>query len=262
MFDRNQRNKRVALRLFGHPIVVAPAAVGVGAVILSLIGGIGGGLLTFAGIVAILAALGVGLYRFLFKLKSISQETLDDIQKEVERVYQNRMNEIYRKLSSDYDRRDEELFLQLRELDEAFRSNNEWKDDVDSQLVGEVLSRFNESKKSSLIMLERSFDVRQKAGRLRGEAREKLIEASTKLLDRVEEGIVELSHIYANVQTLGANRLSGTGSEAQKDLDRNIGELRDYLNAAERAETRRQELLGDDTDDEKLYAELVGDNNS
>ncbi|MFA4845912.1 MAG: hypothetical protein WC654_05115, partial [Patescibacteria group bacterium] len=182
MLDKKQRTQRIALRIIGHPLVVIPGGLGAGAILLSLIG-VGGGIGAFVGIILALIATGVLTWRFLFRLKQISQETLDDIQKEIESERQERISKLRGKLSSDKDKRDERLLDELCEVEQAFKTDKSWMEQAGAGTVMQVLNRVGEVFETSLKLLERSFDLRQTANRLHGEARDQLLKTSDEILE-------------------------------------------------------------------------------
>lgn len=254
MLDKKQRTKRIVLRLIGHPSVVIPGGLGAGAIVLSVIG-VGGGIGAFVGIILALVATGVLTWRFLFRLKQISQETLDAIQREIEETHKERISALRRKLSSDKDKRDEQLLNDLREVELAFKDDKSWMEQAGAETVIQVLHRVDEVFETSLKLLERSFDLRQTATRLHGEARDQLLKTSDDILEQVGQSVNDLGKILAGVQKLSVQRLTGQTMD-QSDLQQGVKELKAILDAAQQAEDRCQKLFSGSGDKER-FAEYL-----
>jgi|GEM_PF-6480460 len=254
MLDKKQRNQRIALRLLGHPSVMIPSGLGGSALIVALIAGIGGPLVIFGGIAGLLGGVSALAYRFLFKLNPVAKETLEAMQREVEEKRQTRLDIIRKKLASDREHRDEQLFDDLCEMESAFTRDKGWPEDIEPNTVLQVIRRVDGVFETSLKLLERAFDLRVRAKRLKGDTQTSLLTSSNQLLDQVQQSVQELGQIFAGVQKLSVQRLTGKGV-AETELTQNVKELHDLLSAAERAETRRQGILsGADTD---RYAEYL-----
>jgi hypothetical protein len=254
VLDKKQRTQRIALRMIGHPFVVIPGVLGAGAFILSLIG-VGGGIGAFAGIILALIATGVLTWRFLFRLKQTSQETLDDIQKEIESERQKHISKLRGKLSSDRDKRDERLLDELCEVEQAFKADKSWMEQAGAGTVMQVLNRVGEVFETSLKLLERSFDLRQTANRLHGEARDQLLKTSDEILEQVGQSVNDLGKILAGVQKLSVQRLTGQ-TMYQSDLQQGVKELKLILDAAQQAEDRCQKLFSGSGDKDR-FAEYL-----
>ncbi|HLD71187.1 MAG TPA: hypothetical protein VI873_01055 [Candidatus Peribacteraceae bacterium] len=242
MLDKKERNKRIALRLLGHSSVMIPTGLGGSALILSLIAGIGGPFVLLGGLACILGGGAVLAYRFLFKLNPIAKETLEAMQEETEDAHRKRIQKIRDKLSSDSFCGDEALLDELMEMEEGFTRDKGWAEDIDMTTALQVMQRVDGIVETSIKLLERSFDLRQRARRMKDEARTSLLASSDQLLEQVRQSVSELGQIFAGVQRLSVQRLTGKG-EAESDLKQNVKELHDLLGAAERAETRRQSIL-------------------
>ena len=228
-------------RALGHLGVVLPAVVSVGAFMWAWV--MSSTVFLLIGLLCMTTSVLYAVYRLIFKLPEIGKEEVERVKRDLSRKRAERMRDLRALLASDEDNRDEELFDQLVELDEAFRDDQGWHEDVHATLVGQVLSRFENSFESSLKLLGKAFQLRARSRRLRGEAKDMLIQASNDLLVKVQEGITELSRIYASVQKLGIRRMTSSDS-AEGDLRESVAELQSILDIAERTEDMRQELLG------------------
>jgi hypothetical protein len=249
---KDDKRKRIALRLLGHPSVVWPGVGALGSMLLWGLLGVGGALMAFAGLVLGLVAAGAVSYRFLFKLEDISEEILESIKAEGEAEHNARMQARRARLASDVDLRDEAIFDELRELERAFKEDKSWTENVSPAMVVQVLRRFEDSRESCLQILDRAFDLRATAGRLRGEARQELMRANDELLEQVREAIDGLSKIYAGVQKLSIKRMTGK-SAAEAELKENVDELNQLLDVAETAENRREEMFASAEDKYREY---------
>ena len=127
-------------------------------------------------------------------------------------------------------------------------------EDVEPTTSLQVMRRVDGVFETSVKLLERSFDLRQRAKRLRGDPQQQLIKTSNDLLDQVQLSIDELAKIFAGVQKLSVQRLTGRGA-TEGDLRQNVQELHELLGAAERAEDRRQSMLTGE--DPTKYAEYL-----
>jgi hypothetical protein len=208
--------------------------------------GIGIGLLL--GLISI-GALG---FRVFYRLDRISKETAERMHTEIERAHERKLDMIRVKLASDNDRRDEQLFDSLRELERVFRRDNSWTKHITVMLAARTLARFDSIFENSLDILDRAFDLRQSASRLPVSAREKLLEKSAKLLDVVENSINELGKIYAQVQDLSVARMTGA-SQAEGTIRSDVAELNALLESAAAAEERSQAILSGEEFDASEY---------
>lgn len=264
MSDRNQRIKRVALRLIGHPLVVAPAAVGMGAVILSLLGGIGGGILTFAGIVAILSALGVSLYRFLFKRDAVIQAFIEEEAQQrqleldkleikrhtLEQEKQRDLERLRNRLTQDDDTRDEELFERLCRINSGFSAREVWYSALSPIVQDRVRETFQNLFDDAIARLTSSVDLRDQSSRLQSTALEPLREARETLLKNVEEIVEHMGNVLGGIQALGIRSIAdqalshGDAKEQMRALDAIlIGAQTAHESFSPAAKERKQEAL-------------------
>lgn len=258
------RAKRLALRIFGHPSVVLPTAGAGICLTATLVVASPWIILSAAGLGA--TAIGVSAYRYIFKREqladAIAQKEKEEILARAQQHQVQRQRDIHvlrQRLASDDEPRDEQLLDQLIELEELFRGDSGWRDDIDVTLVGQVLGQFDASFHSSLKLLEKAFDLRTKSRRLRGDACGTLTRASDQLLTKVEEGITELGRIYAGVQSLSVQRLTSK-DEAEEDLGKSVLELHEILQSAQTQEDARQHLL--ENPDESRYDEYLRESES
>lgn len=229
-------------RALGHLGVVVPAILGVGALLFSWVFAKQPVIPILVGMGSLFMSALYAAYRLIFKLPQIAKEEIERMNEEITRQERDRRYNLRRKLASDKFLKDEALFDELVELEQAFQGDEGWREDVDPDLVGQVLSRFQNGFESSLRLLERSHDLRNRGIKMSGEAKTTLVNAADDLVASVEAGIDELSKIYAGVQKLGIRRAT-TKDGGEADLRTSVADLKSILSDAQHTEDVRQGLL-------------------
>ncbi len=231
------RTKRLALRIFGHPGVVAPA-VGAGIVAATaMVVASPWIILGAAGLGAI--SIGVGAYRALFRTNKIAEDIALEEQRQREaeiealeaeqdaqvRAKERELDILRRRLAEDSDHRDEQLLDRLREINGRFGEEHAWYKALNPVVRERVRDTFHTLFEDAIARLRSSVELRDQAASLESAALEPLRQAREQLLSEVGEFVEHMASVLGGIQALGIRAIAdkalshGDGKAQMAELD-------------------------------------------
>lgn len=209
--NRTEFHQRFLLRLACHPVTLVPFAGGVTALAVAWAGDLPK--LVFLGIVGIVASVGAGVTRLIFRGEHIAREVHEDMEKRKDLTVERQLDDLRERLVADRDPRDNELLDELREIVRVFRTDTGWSKRVNSIAAAEIASSVDELFAVCVRKLEASYDHLQTTKNLRAQkAKKALLDQRERLLTEVVASVHELSELLAGVYQLG---ISGSEEEEQ-----------------------------------------------
>lgn len=220
--------KKVLLDLFASPWSVVPIAGGLSAWLLSW--AIDGQMaLNMAGLIGVMGGIGVMATRVIFGLEKITEDAFEYMTQQQKDAQEKKLDELTQRLMGDGDPKTESYLAELRQLYQTFLDDLEQgKLAAGGRRVSEQVQRLFQA---SVQHLEYSYDLWQRAKRLRGAAREKLLEEREKAIGEVGETI---EHLGLTIHQFHAFRIESNDSELSKLRQ----ELEQSMLVARRAEER------------------------
>lgn len=250
------RTKRLALRIFGHPSVVAPA-VGAGIVAATaMVVASPWIILGAAGLGAV--SVGVGAYRAIFGMNKIAEDIALEEQHqretkikalEAERDAQAHAKErdldvLRRRLAEDSDHRDEQLLDRLREINGRFREDHAWYKALNPIVRERVRETFHTLFEDAIARLRSSVELRDQVTSLESSALAPLKEAREQLLMEVTEVVEQMTRVLGGIQALGIKAIADKAL-SHGDARAQMAELETILIGAQAAHERVSEPARD-----------------
>lgn len=239
MPDESKLRKRVLLRLFGSPLVLTPALVGLSAAAVSWALNWRPSLGIFAGLAGLMASVGVYLTRVILDNGKTAREVMEALEREQRAAWEAALDDLDRRLvSADQDPRPEAALRDLRALLRAFEETADRAEAEHLMAVVDVRSRARQLFDSSVRSLEQTMKLYATARQLQlAAARQPLLEKRERIIADVQAGIRQLGATLVALQGLG------TGDQAKGELARLREELDQSLQLAGRVESRLSSLL-------------------
>src|SRR5262245_11592904 len=239
MLDESKLRKRVLLRMFGSPVVMAPFVLGMTAFTAVWAMGSTFAIGLFAGISGLLASAGTVMTRLLLD----DGKTAHAIRAEMEQEEQQRreavLNELQQRLvSADDDPRPESALRDLRALLRAFEELAERSELVALQALVEVRAKVHQLFDESVQAFEQTMKLYSMAQELQTpQARQSVLEQRESLIKEVQKSIEQISDALRTLQRMGA------GGHSSAELARLREELDASLSLANKVESRIDSLL-------------------
>lgn len=243
------RTKRLALRIIGHPGVVAPA-VGAGIVAATaMVVAPPWIILGAAGLCAI--SIGVGAYRALFRTNKIAEdialeeqhqreaeiETLEAERDAQARAKERDLDVLRRRLAEDSDHRDEQMLDRLREINGRFGEDHAWYKALNPVVRERVRETFHTLFEDAIARLRSSVELRDQATSLESAALAPLKEAREQLLTEVSEVVEQMANVLGGIQALGIRAIADKAL-SHGDAKAQMTELEMILTGAQAAHER------------------------
>ena len=235
--DRDRFRQKVLANLLTHPGTLWPVVAGLSALMVAWGVDAGGGWLTMGGLGAVVAGLGTLATRWLLGSDDISERVFEQLQGEVDRDRQRRLDVLDGRLQADDDPRTEGLLRRLRAIDRDFATGRESLERLGAKTALDVTRRTDLLFQESVRSLERTLELWRGARQMRTrEGRASLLEAREKIIQEIEENFQHLASTLDRLRTL---ELKTSDDERLAKLR---GELQESLDVAYRVEERLQSL--------------------
>ncbi len=236
--DQDRFRKKVLLKLAADPFFLAPFVVGVTDLLALWTFNLDSGLAVFAGIVAILAAVGYFFTRLMLGKKSLATEALESLQKEARAERDKRLDELDRRLAADGDPRTEICLRDLRALASAFEESRDAMIARANGATTEILGGVEQLFQRCVHSLEKSLELGYTAERMTSKsARQPILQERERIIAEVMQTIPQLGHVLASIQALEVN-----GSSRASDLAAIRTELDQSLEVAKKVKERMQSM--------------------
>ena len=239
MVNEAKLRRRVLLRMFGSPFVVAPFVLGMTALTAIWAVGWSFGIALFAGAAGLLTAAGAGLTRLLLDAGTTGQTVRAEMEQEEQRQREAALDELDRRLvAADEDPRPELALRDLRALLRAFEDFAGSENLVALHAVVEVRSKVQQLFDESIDAFEETLKLGAIARELKTEAAHKsMLAQRDNILKEVNKSIRQISEALRALQHIGV------GGESSAELARLREELDDSLSVANKVESRIHSLL-------------------
>jgi hypothetical protein len=246
MLDESKLRKRVLLRMFGSPMVVAPFVLGMTA--LSAVWAMGSniGIGLFAGISGLLTSAGAGLTRLLLDDGKTAQSIRAEMEQEERQRREALLDNLQQRLvAADDDPRPENALGDLRALLRAFEEMAERSEIVALQALVEVRAKVHQLFDESVQAFEETLKLYAMAQELQTpSARKSILDQREGIIKEVQTSIHQISDALRALQRMGA------GGQSSAELARLREELDESLALANRVESRVDSLL-----DQTVYSD-------
>lgn len=219
--------RKVLLDLFVSPWTLLPAVTGLSAWMLSF--GVGGNMtLNLIGLTGVLAAAAIQATRLIFGVEQLTERAqgYQDQKKRVER--EAYLDGLAKRLSHDDDPRNDECLRRLRALRDLFEQDPPKR--AASIAIRDMVQRLFDA---SIVQLERSHELWEKARRLPVGTGRPLMEQRREAVDEV---VITVNHLTKTVERYNA-------LQAESDGDNELATLREELDATIEAARRADEQL-------------------
>jgi hypothetical protein len=239
MFDESKLRKRVLLRMFGNPVVVAPFVLGMTALTTVWAMGSALGLGVFAGISGLLTSAGAGLTRLLLDDGKTARSIRAEMEQEERRRREGLLDDLQRRLTAaDDDPRPENALGDLRALLRAFEELAERSEIVALQALVEVRAKVNQLFDESVQAFEQTLKLYAMAQQIQTpSARKMILDQREHIVKEVQTSIHQISEALRALQRMGA------GGHSTAELARLREELDQSLALANKVESRIDSLL-------------------
>ncbi len=224
--------RKVLLDLFASPLTLLPVAGGLTALMASWALN-GDPTLTFAGLAGVLGGVGLCVSRLILGLEGITQRSYDYFLEKQRKQREESLDALHEKLSSDQDPRTENCLRELRLLYGSLQTAAE-KGKITAASY-EVLGSVGKVFEQCVKQLRHSHSLWETASRLRGPARESLLQQRNEVVQEVCDTVIEMG------QKVDRFLLSETRKN-RSELSQLREELDETIEAARRAEERTAEL--------------------
>lgn len=237
--NESQVNRKVFLRLLGHPVVIAPFVLG--ATVCTAIWALSWpvALGWFAGLAGALASFGAYVTRLILDDGKTARAVVAEEEKGEQQAAEAALDALDRRLvEADNDPRPETALRDMRALIQAFDDFTEKADSPNAPAVIEVQARVRQLFDYSVRSLERTLQLGDTAKLLNiPAARKPLLAQREKIIADVEACAKQFGDTLAALQRLDA------GSQSGSDLARLRDELDQSLQIAGRVEERLNSFL-------------------
>lgn len=210
----NDLRKRIFLELFITPLTVIPGGIGASLLLLSPILGFTTAVLGGVGLLA--GACGAVTNLILFGDK-IANRALDQWQKQEVAKREQSLNELYDKLAKTPDKSDEEALESLRVIYKSFCED--FSQGLISRAPAEMIALIHDVFNACIVKLTISYQCYLNTQKIKVlPIRRKCSEQRKKLIDEVENSVVELASVIDEVRALQAQSQVGDLQRLQQKL--------------------------------------------
>lgn len=213
------------MKVLAGPSFIFPFLAGITDLValwaLSIPSGIG----IFAGIAAIVAAVGIVLTRITIGHKALVKEALESVQQEALLAREQALDDLDKRLAADGDHRTESCLRDLRALAGAFEQGRAWAGSLNSSTGIDVLSGVDQLFKQCVVSLEKTLELWYTARRMvTSAARKPILKQRELLIADVTESIQKLGKVLADIQSLqvGSGRQHSELAEIRQELDQSL----------------------------------------
>lgn len=224
--------RKVYLDLFASPLSLIPLAGGLTSWMAAWAVG-GHPTLTLAGLVGVLGSVGITVSRVILGLEGITERAVRYRLEEQRAHREAALDQLFQKLREDRDPRTENCLQQLRVLYGSLQTAAE-KGNITSSAY-EILEGVGNIFHQCVKQLEHSHALWETAHRMRGPARESLLEQRDDVVREVCETVTEVSKKVDSYLVVTTQRSKSELVQLRHELDESI-------EAARRAEQRTAEL--------------------
>ena len=231
--------RKVLLDLFASPLTLLPVVGGATALLASWAFG-GSPPLTFGGIAGMLGGIGMFASRIIFGLESLTNQAYEYVLQDQQDRQQAALQQLYSKLAEDRDPRTERLLAQLQSLYDQLKRDID--DGTITTVAHHVLDGVDNLFQVCVEYLDRSVHLWHTAERMKGQARDHVLQQREDLVLEVAKSCEHLEHTINQLHESATVRNKSNLAALRAELD-------ETLRVARRAEERKGEL----GDGEKLY---------
>ena len=220
--------KKIFLDLVAAPSTLLPLVGG----LTLLLGGWAldaGAAVGFAGVVGVLAGLGMAATRLIFGLEKITERAYEYVHDQEWKKQEKALDKLDHKLVRDRDARTQSA---LREVRHLYTSLVE---DVRSGKITrnthDILQKVESLFRACVAQLEESYRLWDTARRLSGNGRERMLQQREAVVEEVTRSVEHLGHTIGQLRGV-------TAKTDEQDLDRMTAELDEAIDVARRTEER------------------------
>ncbi len=240
--DRTTFRRKMLMRLFASPWTLVPALAGITDLLALWTFDLNSGPAMFAGVAAILAAVGVTATRFFVSKEDLGKKVVHELEAEAQAERERALDDLDRRLAADGDPRTEWSLRDLRALTKAFDSSRDWSAGVDSFTAMGINSRVEELFGSCVKSLEKTLQLWNTARTMATrDAQQPILQQRERIIADVGESIKQLGKILAGIQsvTAGSDSQASELARVREELDRGLEVAR---SVAERMKRLDEEL--------------------
>lgn len=214
--DRKEIQRRLLLRLLGHPLTVLPAVGGLAAIASPFLFGLDPAMPIFAGITSLVVGGATLAIRTITGRDAISRDVLSSLERDAAAEYEGRLDALGARLVDDEDPGTQALLADLRELVRAVEQDAQWRDRVSLPVAEDILEGIDELFEGSVDALRRSVDLYETARRIQTrDARVALQGERERLVAEVEDSVRSLSRLVTDLRVLGTES-AGEGADLEQ----------------------------------------------
>ena len=245
VLDKKKYRRKVLLYLASSPFTLMPVGGG-----MTLLAGIWAlsfpvGMALFGALSMVAGGLGVFLTRIIMGSDSAHQAAMEELIEEANEIRWNRLQDLHKRLSSDRDKRDEKMLMDLIRISEKLAQDEGLKSQMSGALSYEIVDKATRLYEGCIHSLERNLELRESAKKIKSKtAKKELKERREALLDEIASSITHLGKILADVkdQSIPGGQSIDLAS-MRKELDESI-------EVAKRVESRLENWSSESFDSE------------
>lgn len=238
--------KKIVLDLCVTPGTIIPTAIGVSALLLSVVFG---STLAFVGFVGCLIGAGALVTNVIFRLGTVSQNAAKSWQRQQQKKKEMELDHLDKQLMRTRETKDEIALRNLRALYNNFCKDYE-EGKITRNVSANMLQQIDEMFESCIHQLDRSVELWEQAREVQGDLKKGLKSQRREVLHEVESSVELLAHAMNEVRSLKLKAKSG-------ELKRLQDKLSSQLEVAKATEERVLELDMIGQDDSEKYSEYI-----
>lgn len=244
MVDQDNFKKRVLHDLINHPAVLIPPALGVTMALASWATGQFVAMGSFLGLTGIILGAGAFFTRLFTRQDQVAKEVFERMQSESLSDREAQFDQLARQLDGDKDSRTNDAVEKLRIIQRTLDTIRKDMLSASAADTSELLASCTDLIQYCLDSLERSFKLWQMSQTMMTrQARMDMIDRREKLLEEINQSIVQIAHAMDGIRTLGIEDNPGQKlAIIRKQLNGNLELAR---KVDQRMQSLEREIQGD-----------------